>query len=318
MEVPRNNSNSTVTSSTRAMANTPTLDTTTRTTIHHTIRTAATMLTTTINPIRHTTRGDTISIPELLGIETIWIGTPRAQRVNRPPRHRRRTRRPRLRMNRMTRWFRQKSFKNWRADDRENLWTRGSRARTCGRFFCCTVMITVFLIISILLSLALWVKPPNVIVANPVQNDTQPFTFQNGELAFNLGANITVDNPNYFGVGLNKVELDLIYPINNYPVGGGVRQNINIKSNTQTNFTFPFSLNYNVSDTSGTAVLQDIVNKCRASQDLKVNYKLKLSLWIIIVSISPTITNSFTIGCPVDPAELEVRTPLWTASVLLC
>lgn len=55
-----------------------------------------------------------------------------------------------------------------------------------------------------------------------------------------------------------------------------MRENINIKSNAQTNFTFPFSLNYNISDTSGTAVLQDIANKCRASQDLRVNYELKV------------------------------------------
>jgi hypothetical protein len=102
-----------------------------------------------------------------------------------------------------------------------------------------------------------------------------------------------VDNPNYFGVSLNKVELDvsklqlvrvmaahriqLTYPINNYPVGGGVRQNIDIKANTQTNFTFPFSLSYSASDTSGTAVLQDIVTKCGAKADLTVKYNLKVS-----------------------------------------
>jgi len=166
-------------------------------------------------------------------------------------------------------------------------------------------MITLFLIISIILSLALWVRPPNVTIADPVQNGTQSFTFQNGELAFNLGVNITVDNPNYFGVGLNKVELDLTYPINNYPVGGGVKQNINIRSNAQTNFTFPFSLNYNVSDSSGTTVLTDIVAKCSANQDLTVKYNLKLSLRIIIISISPTISNSFTFACPVDANELQ-------------
>jgi len=198
-----------------------------------------------------------------------------------------------------------KSFRSWRAEGKENLWTRGSRARTCGRFFCCTTMITAFLIISILLSLALWVEPPNITIANPVQNDTQAFTFQNGELAINLAANITVENPNYFGVALNKVELDLTYPISNYPVGGGERQNINIRSNAQTNFTFPFSLSYNTSDTSGTAVLQDIVTKCEAKQDLTINYELKLSLRIVIVSVSPTITNSFTIACPIDPSEIE-------------
>lgn len=71
--------------------------------------------------------------------------------------------------------------------------------------------------------------------------------------------------------------LQLTYPIDNYPVGGGVEQNIDIKSNTQTNFTFPFSLNYNTSDTSGSAVLQDIINKCNAKQDLTVKYNLKVS-----------------------------------------
>lgn len=166
-------------------------------------------------------------------------------------------------------------------------------------------MITVFLIISILLSLALWVRPPNIVIASPVQNDTQPFSFQNGELSFNLGVNITVDNPNFFSVALKKVELDLIYPINNYPVGGGVKNNVDIKSNTQTNFTFPFSLDYNVTDTSGTSVLRDIVAKCTANEDLTVKYDLKLSLRIIIVSVSPTISNTFTIGCPVDTSELE-------------
>jgi len=166
-------------------------------------------------------------------------------------------------------------------------------------------MTTVFLIISILLSLALWVRPPNITIATPVQNSTQPFTFQNGELAFNLGVNITVDNPNYFSVDLKKVQLDLTYPIDNYPVGGGVKQNIDIKSNTQTNFTFPFSLDYNIADTSGTAVLQDIVTKCNANQDLTVKYNLKLSIRIIIVTVNPTISNSFTFGCPVDASELQ-------------
>jgi hypothetical protein len=57
---------------------------------------------------------------------------------------------------------RRKSFKSWRAEGQENLWTRGSCTRACGRFFCCTVMITVFLIISILLSLALVRSRPSV------------------------------------------------------------------------------------------------------------------------------------------------------------
>ena len=76
---------------------------------------------------------------------------------------------------------------------------------------------------------------------------------------------------------INKSCSQLTYPIDNYPVGGGVQRNIDIKSNTQTNFTFPFSLDYNITDPSGTAVLQDVVTKCNGNQDLTVKYDLKVS-----------------------------------------
>lgn len=48
-----------------------------------------------------------------------------------------------------------RNIRQWRYDHQGNLWTRGSRAGCFGRFFCCTIMIVVFLVISILLSLAL-------------------------------------------------------------------------------------------------------------------------------------------------------------------
>ena len=66
-----------------------------------TIHMAATMLTTTINRTRPTTRGDTISTPEFPDIRTIWIGTPQVLRVTRPYHRRRRVQR---RMSTTTRW----------------------------------------------------------------------------------------------------------------------------------------------------------------------------------------------------------------------
>lgn len=81
-----------------------------------------------------------------------------------------------------------RKMRQWRYDHQGNLWTRGSRVRCCGRFFCCTIMIAVFLIVSIILSMALvspvltitmiinrlrgllyqWIRPPNVVIGNPV------------------------------------------------------------------------------------------------------------------------------------------------------
>ena len=101
MEVPHNNRSSIVTSLARDMAGTTTLDTTTRTTMGCTIHTAAITLTITTNRTRLTSRGDTLTTPELLGTKTMHIETPRVRRVNRLSRHRRKTRR---RTSTMTRW----------------------------------------------------------------------------------------------------------------------------------------------------------------------------------------------------------------------
>lgn len=46
-------------------------------------------------------------------------------------------------------------MRKWRYDHQGNLWSAGSRGRCIGRFFCCTVMIFVFVLLSIILSLAL-------------------------------------------------------------------------------------------------------------------------------------------------------------------
>lgn len=48
-----------------------------------------------------------------------------------------------------------RSMRRWRYEHQGNLWTKGGRGRCFGRFFCCTIMIFVFLLVSIILSLAL-------------------------------------------------------------------------------------------------------------------------------------------------------------------
>lgn len=79
-------------------------------------------------------------------------------------------------------------------DNSEGLWTRGGALATFGRLFCCTIMIAVFLFISVVLSLALvcfcfrmltpeaslphqtlyqWVRPPSVLIGTPTINSTQ-------------------------------------------------------------------------------------------------------------------------------------------------
>jgi len=206
-----------------------------------------------------------------------------------------------------------KAMRRWRYEHQGNLWTKGSGVRCCGRFFCCTVMIFLFLLVSVVLSLLLWIKPPNLIIGtvslpdsdNSVQINDDPLG-----ATVNLGVNITVDNPNYFAVKFNSIDATIIYPINNTEVGNGTIKNVDIKANQQTNVTFPFTFNYNANEDPNFAVLQDLANHCgfggsSQSSPIKVDYKIKLSFQVLFVTIKPTISNSFSFDCPFTSADLE-------------
>ena len=76
---------------------------------------------------------------------------------------------------------------------------------------------------------------------------------------------------------MRKIQVEVFYPINNTPVGGGTATDVLFKSGSQTNFTFPFALTYNpVNDASG-QVLADIATKCAQQSDISVNYQLTVS-----------------------------------------
>lgn len=90
-----------------------------------------------------------------------------------------------------------------------------------------------------------------------------------------------VFNFNYFDVVMKKIQAEIVYPINNTPLGGGVANDIAFKNGEQTNFTFPFTLTYSPSVDSSGQVLADLAKKCGAlggqRQDLSVNYKITVS-----------------------------------------
>jgi hypothetical protein len=69
----------------------------------------------------------------------------------------------------------------------------------------------------------------------------------------------------------------IFYPINNTAIGGGDSKNIVIKSNQQTNFTFPFAINYKTSLDPRNLILVDLATKCGvlgAKSDITVDYKI--------------------------------------------
>ncbi|KAJ3744800.1 hypothetical protein DFH05DRAFT_1397748 [Lentinula detonsa] len=190
---------------------------------------------------------------------------------------------------------------------------KGGRVSCIGRFFCCTLMIAVFLIVSIVLALALWIRPPSIIIgsAGLTSAGTSGIQFQTSGIVVPLEVNISVNNPDYFSVDLKQVTLDLTYPLdgNNTAIGNGSTSDITFHSHSNTTFTFPFEINYQFSTDPNYAILLDMASKCGilggSQSDITIDYSIKVDLKVILIPVSPTISNSFSISCPFDESELE-------------
>jgi len=199
------------------------------------------------------------------------------------------------------------AYREYRFGNQGNLWTKNGRLRTVGRFCLCTILTAFFLVVSIALSLVLWIRPPNVQIGQ-VQSSGGLQKLSSGGFQFNLSTVITVDNFNYFDVDMRKIQVEVFYPIENTPIGGGTASDVFFKSNTETNFTFPFALTYNpLSDSSG-QVLADIATKCGVGghrSDLSVNYQLTLGIQVLLFTVSPVISNVFTFACPIQSSDIS-------------
>jgi hypothetical protein len=112
----------------------------------------------------------------------------------------------------------------------------------------------------------------------------------------------SVNNPNYFGVSISKINADvcfcsnlflvnifayvptqIFYPINNTKLGNGNESNINFPAHSQTNFTFPIDITYQTSLDPSNKILVDIATKCGfigggAKSQITVNYKITVGL----------------------------------------
>ncbi|KAI9454968.1 hypothetical protein BJY52DRAFT_1281876 [Lactarius psammicola] len=203
-----------------------------------------------------------------------------------------------------------RNVRMWRYQQGRHLWTRGGGLRSLCRFLCCTVFITLFLVIAIALCLALWIRPPDIIIGS--NNNTSPVVTQgvnvvNDGIQLKLGLPVEVVNPNYFSAKLTRVTAKIIYPINNTDIGNGTLSNVKLPSHSTTSFTFPFTIDYTESIDPSSAIITDIAAKCLASpqRDLTVKYELTVGVRVFFVSVSPTINNSISFTCPISASDLE-------------
>lgn len=209
-------------------------------------------------------------------------------------------------------------FKTWRRENSGGLWTRGSRVSCIGRFCCCTMMIAVFLIVSILLALLMWVRPPDAIVGTVGTSTTQnAVQLGSGSITVNLGINLTVVNPNYFAVSFKSIDASAYYPINNTLVGTGNETDITFNSNSETNFTFPFSLEFSTDMSSSTQILTDLASKCGvgggAVEDITIDLDIKLGLRVLFFVVYPVLSIPASFACPISASDISSLIPSITS-----
>jgi len=204
-----------------------------------------------------------------------------------------------------------RALRTYRYDHQGALWTKGGRGRCFGRFCCCTLMIAVLLLVSIVLALALWIRPPSITIGNvgTVSQGGSAIQLIDNGVSVNLGVNITVNNPNYFAVNFKQIKAEIFYPINGSTpqIGQGISNNVVFNANQQRNWTFPFALNYKTTNDPQGLILTDLAAKCGVGgpkSNINVDYKITLGLRILFITVSPVVANSFSFICPLSPSDL--------------
>nr|XP_031857705.1 uncharacterized protein CI109_006865 [Kwoniella shandongensis]KAA5524777.1 hypothetical protein CI109_006865 [Kwoniella shandongensis] len=198
----------------------------------------------------------------------------------------------------------------WRKDERGKQWSRGGGVRTSLRLFCCTFTTAIILIVSIILSIVLYVRPPSIAL-NSVNLGSQPVSLTSTGMTVSFDLSISVQNPNWFDANFKEISATARYPGNNTnKFGGGTLYNVDFKGYTASTFDFPFTLNYTTALDPNRVILNDlIIEKCGITggsvQDITVDYDLRLKLKVLGLTISPTISNSASFECPITSKDIE-------------
>ncbi|ORZ13088.1 hypothetical protein BCR42DRAFT_419152 [Absidia repens] len=171
--------------------------------------------------------------------------------------------------------------------------------------YCSCILLLILIAIGIVIGvLAALFKMPTVEMSGLESAPTVNIT---GGNQINMGFNlqVSVNNPNVEGITFDTIIAKAYYP--NYhdnQIGGGEKDNVVIGKNQVTNFTFPFTLNIDM--TKDQAIINDIFSKCgldgSPKQPIKIDYDVIPTVKFGVIPISLTISKSTSMDCP---AELE-------------
>lgn len=202
------------------------------------------------------------------------------------------------------------AFAQWRSNYKKSrqLWTKGGwRSYSC-RFLFCSVMVLILTLSGVIMSLALFARPPRFVVSHivPILDSQKLFSVNSTSLGVQFGANITVDNPNYFTIVLPSVITQLTYPINKTPIGLGSKADIVFHSNSRTEIFYPISILYEVSKDPAGLVINDIISRCDSNDRLlEIDLEVTVSIKVLFITARPKILAHKSIACPVSGGDIR-------------
>lgn len=169
-------------------------------------------------------------------------------------------------------------------------------ARSC---CCCTCLICgiifILLIVGIGLTLFfLWPRIPDVQYMG-FQTVNEP-KFDDSSFTGKYNAIVQINNPNFVGWKLKKVDTEVIDRTEGKVIGNGTLTDVEIEKRASTNITIPIDINYKgQKNDPGVARLKAI---CFPGTPMPASIKAMVSVKGLDWIYTPTINKDITITCP--------------------
>ncbi|KAK0540456.1 hypothetical protein OC842_000485 [Tilletia horrida] len=201
---------------------------------------------------------------------------------------------------------------------RKGIWTHADRSafqqRSTGvkilRSVCCVLLIGIIFVLSAVLLIITFARPPNVAIGAITSNQTIP-TLGRTSLSFNMSVDITVSNPNAIAATiteLDAVAYDQVRPAT--PIGTGRITDVRIDTKANTTFTLPFVVSYDSTTDGDSTLIRDIATKCgwlsgTSPSQLDFTFKINAHLSVLSLAIPFSFSVSPTFTCPISASAIS-------------
>lgn len=221
----------------------------------------------------------------------------------------------------------------WTPEDKHVFFKRSVPARAFRSIFCIVIW-AVIIIISVILLVVTFAKPPNVAVMSISVPNGDDFSVSGTSFKANGSVNFAISNPNSFSATIEHLQAHL-YDANlgkSVSVGNGTLKSQKIKANDNTTIVFPFDIGIDLSS-DATALISDVANQCglgnavssltqgsssrrdvegesntelaerQSSNQIKVLLEVDARISILSVGVSVPVSKNISIECPTSALQ---------------